>query len=204
MASGTNLQSGFRYVETNPRSFDVDGILLPRPFKIVRIGPVRLFVEDVERAREFYEQVMGLTVSATVTWSGHSCVFLRVNTEHHALALYPMALRQELGSSEHTTLLSFGLQLANYRQLRDAIGFLRDRGVTVRELPSGLSPGIDYSCLAIDPDGHAVQLYYYMQQTAALTNPVNAPGADGIETWPERVEARPDTFLGEPYLGPWG
>jgi hypothetical protein len=127
-----------------------------------------------------------------------------VNTEHHSLALYPEALREELGLSPHTTLMSFGLQLANYRQLRDAVGFLRERGVQVRDLPPELTPGIDYSCLAIDPAGHAVQLYYYMQQLPPPIATVSAPGAERIDTWPATVDPRPDTFLGEPYLGPWG
>jgi catechol 2,3-dioxygenase-like lactoylglutathione lyase family enzyme len=204
MAEGIDLQSGFRAVDNNPRIFDVDGILLARPFKIVRIGPVRLFVQDVDRARAFYESVMGLTPAATVTWHGHRCELLRVNTEHHALALYPMALRDELSLSPHTTLMSFGVQLANYRQLRDAVVFLRDRGVQVRELPPELSPGIDYSALAIDPEGHAVQLYYYMQQVPPPGSPNPVSGVERIEDWPATVEARADSFLGEPYLGPWG
>ena len=130
---------------------------------------------------------------------------MRVNTEHHSLALYPSALRETLGLSPHTSLMSFGVQLANYRQLRDAVGFLRERGVQVRDLPPELSPGIDYSCLAIDPDGHAVQLYYYMQQLPPpAVGALSAPGAGRIDSWPATVEARSDTFLGEPYLGPWG
>ncbi|MBV9579239.1 MAG: VOC family protein [Chloroflexi bacterium] len=204
LSEGIDLESGFRPTEKNLRTFDVDGILLARPFKIVRIGPVRIFVDDVQRSRAFYESVMGLSVSQTVTWNGHECVFMRVNTEHHSLALYPAALRESLGLSPHTTLMSFGLQLANYRQLRNAVGFLRERGVQVRDLPPELSPGIDYSCLAIDPAGHAVQLYYYMQQLPPPSSSLSAPGAENIEAWPATVEARPDTFLGEPYLGPWG
>jgi catechol 2,3-dioxygenase-like lactoylglutathione lyase family enzyme len=205
MREGVNLESGFRPVEKNPRTFDVDGILLARPFKIVRIGPVRIFVDDIQRARAFYESVLGLNVSQTVRWNGHECVFMRVNTEHHSLALYPSAVRETLGLSRHTSLMSFGVQLANYRQLRDAVGFLRERGVEVRDLPPELSPGIDYSCLAIDPDGHAVQLYYYMQQQPPPpVGALSAPGAEQIDAWPASVEARPDTFLGEPYLGPWG
>ncbi len=203
METGIDLQSGFRYIENNPRTYDVDGILLARPFKIVRIGPVRLFVEDVNRALEFYQDVMGLTLTETRTLSGQTCAFLRVNTEHHSLALYPLALREQLGLSAHTTLLSFGLQVANYRQLRNAVTFLREAGVTVRELPTELSPGIDYSFLAIDPDGHAVQLYYYMQQ-GAFGDAVSAPGSERLDTWPETVGGRADSFLGEPYLGPWG
>ncbi len=202
IGEGIDLESGYRFIETSPRTFDVDGILLARPFKIVRIGPVRIFVQDVQRSREFYQQTMGLTVTATERWHGHDCVFMRVNTEHHSLALYPIAMRQELGLSPHTTLMSFGLQLANYRQLRDAVPFLRERGVQVRDLPPQLSPGIDYSCLAIDPAGHAVQLYYYMQQVPS--SEIVAPGAERIESWPATVEARADTFGGEPYLGPWG
>jgi catechol 2,3-dioxygenase-like lactoylglutathione lyase family enzyme len=203
IADGIDLESGVRYIEENPRTFDVDGILLARPFKIVRIGPVRLFVEDVQRSKAFYQSIMGFMESSTIVYNGHECVFLRANTEHHSLALYPLALRKELGLSEHTTLMSFGVQLANYRQLRDAATFLRDRGVSVRTLPAELSPGIDYSFLAIDPEGHAVQLYYYMQQHG-FGPPVSAENAESIEAWPATVEARPDTFGGEPYLGPWG
>ncbi|GAC1316144.1 MAG: hypothetical protein NVSMB2_08740 [Chloroflexota bacterium] len=208
MQAGIDLHSGARAIEQNPRIYDVDGILLARPFKIVRIGPVRLFVNDLQRSLDYYTRVLGLVVSCEITYRGHRCVFLRANTEHHSLALYPLGLRSELGLSQHTTCLSFGMQVANYRQLKDALLFLRHRGVTIRELPAELSPGIDYSALAIDPDGHAVQLYYYMQQVGADGQasplPLDAPGRESLESWPETVEARSDTFMGEAFLGPWG
>jgi catechol 2,3-dioxygenase-like lactoylglutathione lyase family enzyme len=204
--AGIDLQSGRRSIEQSPRVYDVDGILLARPFKIVRIGPVRLFVGDLERSLDYYTRVLGLVVTQEIAYHGHRCVFLRTNTEHHSLALYPLALRRELGLSPHTTCLSFGVQVANYRQLREAVEFLRSRGVEIRELPAELSPGIDYSALAIDPDGHAVQLYYYMQQVgpdghlAAETVVSEAT----LANWPQTVQARPDTFMGEAFLGPWG
>jgi catechol 2,3-dioxygenase-like lactoylglutathione lyase family enzyme len=202
--AGTDIHAGFRSTERLPRTFDVDGILLARPFKIVKIGPVRLFVQDVERSRDYYTRILGLTETASLTYAGHRCVFLRATTEHHTLALYPLELRSKLGLSEHTTCLSFGIQLATYRQLRSAVSFLRERGVVVRDLPPELSPGIDYSAFAIDPDGHLIQLYYYMQQVGADSPSVRADGAERLETWPATVAARPDTFAGEPYLGPWG
>jgi catechol 2,3-dioxygenase-like lactoylglutathione lyase family enzyme len=208
LGEGIALQSGFRYVDPLPRTYDVDGILLARPFKIVRIGPVRLFVPDLDRSLEYYTRVLGLTVTQEINYNRHRCVFLRTNTEHHSLALYPLALRSELGLSTHTTCLSFGLQVANYRQLKNAVQHLRAQGVTVRELPPELSPGIDYSAFAIDPDGHAVQLYCYMQQVGAdgagRGGPLHAEGAASMATWPATVDARPDTFAGEPFLGPWG
>jgi catechol 2,3-dioxygenase-like lactoylglutathione lyase family enzyme len=202
LADGIDLESGYRYNDPLPRTYDVDGILLARPFKIVKIGPVRLFVRDLERSVDYYTRGLGFAVTQEISYEGQRCVFLRANTEHHSLALYPMALRESLGLSTHTTCFSFGVQVANYRQLRNAVSFLREHGVTVRDLPPELSPGIDYSAFAIDPDGHAIQLYYYMQQVANGSGDV--PVARGVDSWPEAVEARPDSFAGEAFLGPWG
>jgi catechol 2,3-dioxygenase-like lactoylglutathione lyase family enzyme len=206
-AQGVDLFAGTRQAESGEERYDVGGVLLARPFKIVRIGPVRLFVRDLESALAFYRDRLGLAVTEEVLWRGHRCVFLRVNTEHHSLALYPLALRGELDLNPGTTCLSFGLQLGDYRQLRDALAFLREHGVTVRHLPAALSSGIDYSAFAIDPAGHALQLYYYMEQVGwdGRPRPRDLPGETEDEAaWPDTVEARSDTFAGEPFLGPWG
>lgn len=204
MRDGVPIGSGWRASEASDETFDVGGVLLGRPFKVVRIGPVRLFVGDVARATAFYRDDLGLAVTEEVSWRGHRCVFLRANTEHHSIALYPMALRAELGLSPRTTLLSFGVQLGSYRQLRDAVAFLRGKGVTVKHLPPELFPGIDYCAFALDPDGFAVQLYYYMEQVGWDGKPRPAaqrPGVD-VNNWPESVPAANDTFLGETFLGP--
>ena len=43
--------------------------------------------------------------------------------------------------------------------------FLRENGVRVEtDVPAELHPGIDYAAHAFDPDGHCIQLYYYMEQ----------------------------------------
>ena len=180
-------------------------MLLGRPYKVTRVGPVRLFVQDMEQSLRFYRDELGLMITEEVVWNGHRCVFLRANTEHHSLALYPMALRAELGLNPHATLFSFGMQVANYQQLRDAVAFLTDQGVTIRMLPPELFPGIDYCAFALDPDGFAIQLYYYMEQVGwdgrprpAALRPVIDP-----QDWPETVPAASDSFLGETYLGPW-
>jgi catechol 2,3-dioxygenase-like lactoylglutathione lyase family enzyme len=203
---GIPLDSGLRSNEKAAERFNVGGVLLARPFKIVRIGPVRLFVNDVEQSLAYYRDELGLTVTEEVVWKGHRCVFLRVNTEHHSLALYPIALRAELGLAEHTTLMSFGLQMGSYRQLRDSIDYLKGEGVTIRHLPPELFPGIDYCAFALDPEGHAMQLYYYMEQVGWDGRPRPAELRPKIDNahWPETVEGRSDSFLGEPFLGPLG
>ncbi len=201
------LDAGFRPMEL-PGRFDVDGILLPRPFKIVKHGPVNVFVDDVQRSRDWYVQIMGFTVTEEVVYRGYRCAFLRCSTEHHSLGLLPVELRAELGLSPDTTCASFGIQLANYRQLRDAVAFLRESGVRVEttQIPPELYPGVDYAAHAFDPEGHCIQLYYYMEQVGWDGRPRQASQRREVDParWPETLEPLPDTFTGEPLLGPWG
>ena len=206
MNDGIAPTLGWRFVEEVEERFDVGGVLLARPFKIVRIGPVRLFVKDIDKAVNFYRDDLGLAITEEVTWRGHRCVFFRANTEHHSVALYPETLRTELGLALKTTLLSFGVQLGSYKQLRDAIAHLRTQGVTIKYLPPELFPGIDYSAFAIDPDGFAVQLYYSMEQVGWDGKPRPASQRPKIDNdnWPESVPGIGDSFLGEVYLGPLG
>ncbi len=163
-AKGIDVNSGHRPNGGFPAEFDVDGVLLPRPFKITKIGPVRLFVADIDKATAFYTRHLGFSVTETVEYRGARCAFLRCGTEHHSVALYPRELRTVLGLSEHTSCLSFGVELANYAQLRESIDFLKAHGVRFVDLPPELYPGIDYAAFALDPDGHCIQLYYYMEQ----------------------------------------
>ncbi len=207
LAQNIDLLSGYRHAEQMSAEFDVDGILLPRPFKVVRIGPVSLFVANLEASEAFYRQTLGFTLTEEVLWRGQRCLFLRCNTEHHSLALFPLALRRELELSPHTTCAALGLQLANYRQLRDAVGFLRSHGVRVTEaMPPELFPGIDYAAHVLDPDGHCIQLYYAMEQIGwdGKPRPKRPHLPRKVSDWPEVLESDLNAYLGEPYLGPWG
>ena len=117
-----------------------------------------------------------------------------------------MALRAELGLSPATTLMSFGLQVANYRQLRDAVAFLqahgRDASATCRR---SSPPASTTRAFAIDPDGHALQLYYYMEQIGWDGKPRPAalrPKVDNAQLARDRAGGERQLH-GEVYLGPW-
>lgn len=207
LAKGVDLQSGYRHVEQSAETYDVDGVLLPRPFKIVRLGPVYLFVANIEAANSFYRDNLGFTLTEEVIWRGHRCLFFRCNTEHHSLALFPRELREVLGMSPHSTSAALGLQLANYRQLQDAVKFFRQQGIDVTEsLPPELHPGIEYSATVRDPDGHTLQLYYAMEQIGWQAQPRSKESRkpQKLSEWPEVLDVDPNAYLGEPYLGPWG
>jgi catechol 2,3-dioxygenase-like lactoylglutathione lyase family enzyme len=207
IGQGVDLMSGYRFIDRLPATYNVDGVLLPRPFKIVRIGPVGLFVRDVNAAEAFYRDTLGFLPTEEVLWQGHRCVFMRVNTEHHSLALYPLALRETLGLSPHTSNMSLGLQLANYQQLRNALRFFKDHGVrVVTALSPDLHPGIDYAAHVFDPDGHCLRLYYYMEQIGwdGRPRPKELRRTRSGGDWPEVLEPMSDSYHGEPYPGPWG
>jgi hypothetical protein len=109
--------------------------------------------------------------------------------------------------SAHSKCAAFGIQLANYRQLRDAVRFLRDHGVAVSEsIPAELHPGIDYSATVRDPDGHTIQLYYAMEQIGweGKPRPKHLRHPHPLNDWPESLDGDADAYVGEPFLGPWG
>ncbi len=152
-AAGVDIGSGNRTFETEDERYDVSGILLGRPFKVVRVGPVRLFLEDIAAAIPFYRDVLGLAVTEEVVWNGHRCVFLRANTEHHSLALYPVALRDELGLRPDSKLFSTGFQVADYRQLRDAVAYFREAAQPYANCPPNYSPASTTARSSSTPTG---------------------------------------------------
>jgi catechol 2,3-dioxygenase-like lactoylglutathione lyase family enzyme len=202
--SGVPMTAGWRAEEFNEETYDVGGVLLGRPFKVHKIGPVRLFTDDMEQSLGFYRDDLGLRITEEVIYNGHRCVFLRANTEHHSMALYPSALRAELGLRADTNLMSFGMQLGSYSQLKDAVAYLKQHGVTIKMLPQELSPGIDYCAYAIDPDGNAMQLYWNMEQLGwdGRPRPAAQRARIDLDHWPESVAGNEDAYNGEIFLGP--
>jgi mono/diheme cytochrome c family protein/catechol 2,3-dioxygenase-like lactoylglutathione lyase family enzyme len=193
--AGLDLRKGLHQRPFGEPRYDVGGVRLARPFRIVRNGPIGIFAADVAAATAFYRDAMGLTLTETIAFKGHECAFLRANTEHHTIALYPRAVREELGMRKDSICMAYGMQLGSYRQLKDAIAFLKSNGVTIRYLPPELTPGIDYAAYAIDPDGHAVMLYYYMEQIGwdGRPRPVEQRRKIDNANWPETLDALSDT-----------
>jgi catechol 2,3-dioxygenase-like lactoylglutathione lyase family enzyme len=206
LQQGLPMDSGYRRKIPLPETFDVGGVLLARPFKITKIGPVRIFVKDVNKALDFYQKTLGLSLTEEVIYEGHRCVFLRANTEHHSLAIYPVALRSVLGLAENSSLFGFGVQLGSYAQLRDAVAFLGQAGLHFKELPQALFPGMGHHVWLTDPDGNLVQLFWEMEQIGwdGKPRPANLRrswDADPTQ-WPTNISPLSDSFAGEVFLGP--
>jgi catechol 2,3-dioxygenase-like lactoylglutathione lyase family enzyme len=203
VAHGIDIDSGHQAPSARSATHDVGGVLLERPFKVTRLGPLRFFVPDVDELTAYYRDLLGLTVTEEVTYDGLRCVFLRAGSEHHSIALYPLPLRERLGFSGHSQLMSLGLQVGSYAQLRDALHFLSDAGCKIADFPAELHPGIDYTVNVLDPEGHCVQLYYYMEQIGWDGQPrlahLRRPAS---QDWPESVDPQSDTYADSAFQGP--
>lgn len=203
--AGYDMSAGRNSLETAPGSFDVDGILLSRPFKIMGIGPLRLFVPDMEAALRFYRDTMGLRVTEELVWEGHRCIFLRAAGEHHSIALYPAELREVLRVPGQSCFFSLGMRLANYRQLREARTFFEGKGYEVRQLPAELSPGLGHTLFVVDPGGNYLQFYSSIEQVGWDGRPRAAADRLRIDpdNWPGQLDEQTDSYCEAPYSGPW-
>jgi catechol 2,3-dioxygenase-like lactoylglutathione lyase family enzyme len=189
------LLSGARVIEDRPFKYEVGGVMLPRPFKINKVGPARFWVKDMDKELAFYTGLFGLSITEEIEFLGERCVFLRANTEHHSLALYPETLRTKLGLKAD----------GSYRQLKDAVAWLEAEGAEIRYLPPELFPGMDYTAFVTDPQGHAIQLYAYMEQVGWDGRPRPADQRRKVKeggNWPDSLEPMQDDYAGEVYLGP--
>lgn len=200
-----DVHGGHQWDDPRPAAYDVGGVLLPRPFKVVNSGPISLFVEDLDDSVRFYTERMGLVVTEEIGYAGQRVVFLRTGAEHHTITLAPVSLRSELGLAARTTLMAYGLQVATYRQLRDAAGFLADQGYPVTPIPAELHTGIDYAVHVTDPEGHCVQLYHEMEHVGSAGRPLTA--AERRRTtgnWPTQLEPHRPVAPNLTYQGPLG
>ncbi|WLH14808.1 VOC family protein [Pseudomonas hefeiensis] len=200
------LYEGHKSEDLTSSDYVVGGVTLPRPFKVNKVGPVHLFVRDVEVSEAFYHDLFGLVVTEEVVWRGHRAVFMRLGADHHVLGLYPLAMRQELGFSELTTVMGTGIEVCSYLQLRDAVEYLDGLGLKRGpKVPSELLPGIDHAISYIDPAGHCVLLYFSMEQIGWDGKPRPAQQRRKIEApWPESIAALSDTYADQTLLGPIG
>lgn len=189
---------GYRPDDGVEATYDVDGILMARPFKLTRLARVSLFVADPERSLAFYRDVLGLTVTQRIGIKGHEGIFLRADNEHHSLAIYPSALQSELNCAA-----AIGFSVATYRQLKDARRFLEEQGVAILDLPAELSPGVRYGFWVKGPDQIAIQIFYGMDcvdRNGDAPNPATLPMP--FDRWPDAIEHGGPAWFEPPFMGP--
>jgi catechol 2,3-dioxygenase-like lactoylglutathione lyase family enzyme len=206
IADGIDMSAGNRDPEDMPLRFDVDGVMLARPFRIINMSPLGLFMEDLPTAVNFYCDVMGFKQTEQADCLNESVHFLRLNNEHHSLALYPRSLKEKLGIKPETTCAVVSFQVANYKQLRAAVEFLKSEGCPVFETPASFHAGTDYAAHFLDPDGHCVRLYHSMETVDwyGRPRPESERNHVPMSQWPATLEDSAMAYSNNIFQGPLG
>jgi catechol 2,3-dioxygenase-like lactoylglutathione lyase family enzyme len=129
-------------------------------FQLRKIGHVVLNVTDLERAVAFYTSVLGLEVSdryPDVMVPG-GMVFLRLNPDHHGVALVGGAAK-----SERTSLNHFAFEVGSLDEVFRARAWLREQSVPIHfegRRRAGCQIAIEFR----DPDGNNLEIYWNIDQ----------------------------------------
>ena len=129
-------------------------------FQLRKIGHVVLNVTDLERAVAFYTGILGLQVSDRYGDSmvPGGMVFLRLNPDHHGVALVGDAR-----PSDHTSLNHFAFEVGSLDEVFRARAWLQERGVPIHfegRRRAGCQVAIEFR----DPDGNNLEIYWNIDQ----------------------------------------
>lgn len=119
-----------------------------------RIGHVHLTVSNLEKALEFYRDVLGFEVTA---WYGNQAVFLSAGGYHHHIGLNTWAGEGAPRPPKGTTgLYHLAILLPDRKALARLLLRLADHGVP---LEGAADHGVSEALYLRDPDGNGVELY---------------------------------------------
>jgi catechol 2,3-dioxygenase len=134
-----------------------------QPFELRKLGHVVLNVRDLEASVRFYTEALGLAVSDRYpdTMVPGGMVFMRVNTDHHGVALVGGA-----PALDRSTLNHFAFEVGSPDEVFRARAWLRARGVPIHfegRRRAGCQLAIEFR----DPDGNNLEIYWGIDQVGS-------------------------------------
>lgn len=152
-----------------PALYDVEGELLPRPFRTGRLGHFGLYVRDVTASLAFYQDVLGFRRTDELPGpkgtSGPYGVFLTYNSDHHAMVLIDAEVGKARSDAyaQGVTVNQMSFQVATLREVTEAHAMLVREGKDIWRVGRDV-PGSNWAVYFTDPDRHTVELFYGMEQ----------------------------------------
>ena len=131
------------------------------PFQIRKIGHVALFVADIERSVRFYVDVLGFQISDLYgeDMMGGGAAFLRVNTDHHGIALFRATQENQPGAGQHHMAFEVGTLDEVFRVRYH----LKRHNVRI-SFEGRRRAGVQIAVEFKDPDGHNLEVYWGIDQ----------------------------------------
>src|SRR5437899_7785098 len=159
--------------------YDVGGVMLPRPFKIRRLGHFGVNVFKLAEGVEFYTNLLGFRLSDTLDFSKAPWFprdtdlgdprgyFMRYGTDHHAFVLFNkkvMDFRADRKFAPEVTVNQITWQCGSLREIVDAHTYFGEHKIPIQRVGRDM-PGSNWHVYVYDPDGHTTELYYGIEQT---------------------------------------
>lgn len=164
--------------ETESR-FNVGGVLLDRPFKILRLGHFGFNVPDAEAALDFYSGLLGLRLVDVLDFKAVAPdpakfegltrtkgYFLNHGTDHHSFVIFPQEAIDAVGRKPERTdmfINQMSWQVGSLREVRDALDWFTEIGNRISRIGRDM-PGSNWHSYPYDPEGHINEVYYGMEQ----------------------------------------
>ena len=129
-------------------------------FQLRKLGHVVLNVTDLDASLRFYTEVLGLSISDRYpdTMVPGGMVFMRVNTDHHGVALVGGASKLERSTLNH-----FAFEVGSPDEVFRARDWLRKHNVPVvfeGRRRAGCQLAVEFQ----DPDGNNLEIYWGIDQ----------------------------------------
>ncbi len=118
----------------------------------MKLGHVHLKVSNLERAEEFYVNILGFKVSESV---GEEYLFLTLGEMHHDLALRNMGEDAPHPPKNYTGLYHFALEVENEKELFKIAKKLEKNKIAFSTADHGISKSLYFK----DPDENGVEVY---------------------------------------------
>jgi catechol 2,3-dioxygenase len=119
-----------------------------------RIGHVHLKVSNLERAVEFYTEMLGFNVTARM---GNSAAFLSAGGYHHHIGLNTWDSAGGSQPAKGTTgLYHFAILAPNRQELARAVERLKDHDWPI---DGAADHGVSEAIYLRDPDGNGIEIY---------------------------------------------
>lgn len=127
--------------------------------KLERIGHCALRVRDVERAKQFYVDVLGFQIMEQDP--EHGGVFMSLPNDGHTIDVSPVedpeTAQGPPEGRERVGVAHIAFRVGSYQALKDAYEALQAHGVEVQRMVDHVS---QRSIYFKDPDGNGLEIYY--------------------------------------------
>jgi len=125
--------------------------------KVRNVGHVVLKVRDLERAAQFYRDVLGLREVARSTFGGRMAFFSATGENHHDIALFEVGPNAAPHEDDRVGLYHVALRIGHtLEELRAAKAYLASHGIGELRFRDHT---VSQSIYLNDPDGNGLELY---------------------------------------------